>query len=49
MLRSLERERDMVLATNALLWLRSNVLVSTSCAVVPPCSSVRISKEMTEL
>jgi hypothetical protein len=44
---SVERERDMDLVTNVVLWLRSNVLASTFCAVVPPCSSVPISKEMT--
>jgi len=43
------REREMGLATSALLWLRSNVLVSTSCVAVPPCFSVGISKEMTEM
>ena len=45
---SLQRERDMALATSVLRWLRSSVLVSTSYAVVPPCSSVGIFKEMTE-
>lgn len=43
------RGREMGLATSALLWWRSNVLVSTSCVAVPPCFSVGTSKEMSEM